>query len=182
MIRKKIIVAAAAAAASAALLLTACSSDDAPTSAAPSTSGTAGAPADVVHIGMITKFPVDFYDTMVDAAKAWDAAEPGADVIFAQGTSGTDDEGEIAAIQSMIAQGVDAIAITPTSPAVQGDLQKAVDAGIKVILIDNDIPDWTGKTSVVAHGQPRGWPVGRAVLCRQRSRWCQGRNLGRRAR
>jgi len=101
-------------------------------------------------IGLITKFPVDFYDTMVDAAKAWDEAEAGASVIYAQGESGTDDEGEIAAIQSMIAQGVDAIAITPTSPAVQGDLQKAVDAGIKVILIDNDIPDWDGKTAVVA--------------------------------
>ena len=148
MIRKKYI--AAAAAASIALLLSACSSDESPTGSAPTPSDSATSGGDQVTIGLITKFPVDFYDTMVDAAKAWDEAEPGATVIYAQGQSGTDDEGEIAAIQSMITQGVDAIAITPTSPAVQGDLQKAVDAGIKVILIDNDIPDWTGKTSVVA--------------------------------
>lgn len=106
--------------------------------------------AEVVKIGLITKFPVDFYDIMVDAAKEWDANEPGAEVIYAQGKSGTDDEGVIAAIQSMVSQGVDAIAITPTSPNVATELQKAVDAGIKVILIDNDIPDWSGKTSVVA--------------------------------
>jgi len=133
---------AAAAAAAIALSLAACS---------PSTpSGGDGGKDDVLTIGLITKFPVDFYDIMVDAAKAWDADEAGAEVVFAQGKSGTDDEGEIAAIQSMITQGVDAIAITPTSPNVAGDLQKAVDAGIPVILIDNDIPDWDGKTAVVA--------------------------------
>lgn len=136
--KKAVIVAATAAIA---LSLAACST--------PATPSGGGEDDGVVTIGLITKFPVDFYDIMVDAAKAWDAAEPGAEVIYAQGKSGTDDEGEIAAIQSMITQGVDAIAITPTSPNVAGDLQKAVDAGIPVILIDNDIPDWDGKTAVV---------------------------------
>lgn len=130
----------AAATAVLALSLAACSAPAAPGG---------GGDDDVLTIGLITKFPVDFYDTMVDAAKEWDANEPGAEVIYAQGKSGTDDEGEIAAIQSFITQGVDAIAITPTSPNVAGDLQKAVDAGIPVVLIDNDIPDWDGKTAVV---------------------------------
>jgi simple sugar transport system substrate-binding protein len=131
---------AAAAAAAIALSLTACST---PT-------GGGGGDDEVLTIGLITKFPVDFYDIMVDAAKAWDADEAGAEVVFAQGKSGTDDEGEIAAIESMITQQVDAIAITPTSPNVTDALQKAVDAGIPVVLIDNDIPDWDGKTAVVA--------------------------------
>jgi ABC-type sugar transport system substrate-binding protein len=130
----------AAATAVLALSLTACSTPTTP----------AGGDDDVLTIGLITKFPVDFYDIMVDAAKAWDADEAGAEVIFAQGKSGTDDEGVIAAIQSMVTQGVDAIAITPTSPNVADELQKAVDAGIPVVLIDNDIPDWDGKTAVVA--------------------------------
>src|SRR4051812_25931511 len=98
-----------------------------------------GGDDDVLTIGFITKFPVDFYDIMVDAAKEWDANEPGAEVVFAQGKSGTDDEGEIAAIQSFITQGVDAIAIAPTSPNVTDALQAAVDAGIPVVLVDNDI-------------------------------------------
>jgi simple sugar transport system substrate-binding protein len=130
---------------SAALLLAGCSN-----SGSDKTGSTSGGGGDVVKIGFITKFPVDFYDTMVDAAKAWDKSEPGAEVVFAQGSSGTDDEGEIAAIESMITQGVKAIAITPTSPNVQDALQEAVDKGIKVVLIDNDIPDWKGKSSVVA--------------------------------
>jgi ABC-type sugar transport system substrate-binding protein len=128
-------------------------STDAPAADAPATDApqaTTGDSAESVKIGFITKFPVDFYDTMVDAAKAWNADHPEVELLFAQGTSGTDDEGEINAIESMITQGVQAIAITPTSPNVQDALQEAVDAGIKVILIDNDIPGWEGKTALVA--------------------------------
>jgi ABC-type sugar transport system substrate-binding protein len=139
------------------LMVAACSSagtTPAPTAAAPSTGAPSAAASNPapgkVKIGFITKFPVDFYDIMVDSAKAWAAQHSDVEAVFAQGKSGTDDEGEIAAIESMVTQGVNAIAITPTSPNVQAALDKAVQAGIKVVLIDNDIPDWKGKTSVVA--------------------------------
>jgi simple sugar transport system substrate-binding protein len=104
----------------------------------------------VLKVGFITKFPVDFYDIMVDAVKKYDSEHADVEVIFGQGKSGTDDEGVINTIENMIAQNVKAIAVTPTSPAVQGALDKAVQAGIKVVLVDNDIPGWTGKSSVVA--------------------------------
>jgi ABC-type sugar transport system substrate-binding protein len=104
----------------------------------------------VLKVGFITKFPVDFYDIMVDAVKKYDAEHADVEVIFGQGKSGTDDEGVINHIENMITQGVKAIAVTPTSPAVQGALDKAVKAGIKVVLVDNDIPGWSGKSSVVA--------------------------------
>ena len=137
-----------AAAPSAAAASVAVASVAAPSAAAASaaSSGAGGK----VKIGFITKFPVDFYDTMVDAAKAWAKDHPDVEAVFAQGKSGTDDEGEIAAIESLITQGVNAIVITPTSPNVQSALDKATAAGIKVVLVDNDIPDWKGKTSVVA--------------------------------
>src|SRR5215203_5607515 len=100
MNRKRMMLATAAATATLALALTACGT--------PTDTGGDGEGDDVLTIGFITKFPVDFYDIMVDAAKEWDANEPGAEVVFAQGKSGTDDEGEIAAIDSFITQGVDA--------------------------------------------------------------------------
>lgn len=140
-----------------ALTLAACSSTataapatPAPASAAPQSAAPASQPAGVIKLGLITKFPVDFYDTMVSAVKTWATSHPEVQVLYGQGKSGTDDEGEIAAIESMISQGVKGIAITPTSPNLQTELQKAVDAGIKVILIDNDIPAWSGKSAVVA--------------------------------
>ena len=112
--------------------------------------------AAVVKLGFITKFPVDFFFTLQNAAKKWDAATPGAKVLFAQGKSATDDAGEIAAIQDMVAKGVKGIAITPTSPAVSKELDKAIKKGVKVVLMDNDIPTWKNKTSVVATNNLKG--------------------------
>ena len=103
-----------------------------------------------VKIGFITKFPGDFYGAMVDAVRKYDAAHDDVEVVYGQGKNGTDDESEIGFIQNMVGQKVNAIAITPTSPNVQSALDKAIATGIKVVLIDNDIPSWSGKSTVVA--------------------------------
>jgi ABC-type sugar transport system substrate-binding protein len=125
------------------LMLGSCSSGEGAGDNEPETGGK-------LKVGFITKFPVDFYDIMVEAVQKYDAEHDDVEVIYGQGKSGTDDEGEINAIENMIAKGVGAIAITPTSPAVQAALDKAVQAGIKVVLVDNDIPGWSAKSSVVA--------------------------------
>jgi simple sugar transport system substrate-binding protein len=111
-----------------------------------------GSPAagEKVKLGLITKFPVDFFFTIEDAAKAWAADHPDVELITGQGAAGNDHEGQIAIIESMVAQGVDGIAVTPTGPQVQPALDAAVEAGVKIVLIDNDLPEWTGKTAVVA--------------------------------
>jgi simple sugar transport system substrate-binding protein len=126
------------------------------------TSGASAGPAErqasqaTVKLGFITKFPVDFFFVLQNAAKKWDKAHKDATVIFAQGKSATDDAGEIAAIQDMVAKGVKGIAITPTSPAVSKELDKAIKKGVKVVLMDNDIPAWKNKTSVVATNNLKG--------------------------
>jgi simple sugar transport system substrate-binding protein len=109
-----------------------------------------------VKLGFITKFPVDFYFTLVNGAKTWNKSHKNVSVMYAQGKAATDDAGEIAAIQNMIASGVKGIAITPTSPAVIPALNKAVKAGIKVVLMDNDLPTWKAKSSVVATNNLKG--------------------------
>ena len=50
---------------------------------------------------------------------------------------------------------------------MQDALQEAVDAGIKVILVDNDIPDWDGKTSVVATDNLAGGVLAGEFLAEQ---------------
>ena len=40
---------------------------------------------ETVKLGFITKFPVDFFFTLENAAKKWDEAPPGAKVLFAPG-------------------------------------------------------------------------------------------------
>lgn len=104
--------------------------------------------ADSVKIGFITKFPVPFFATMEDAAKAYAAAHPGVEIIFGKGTSATDIEGQIALIESMVTKGVKGIAVTPVDPTVARALDKAIAAGVKVVLMDNNIPDWKGRTAL----------------------------------
>jgi ABC-type sugar transport system substrate-binding protein len=118
------------------------------TSAAAITMG--GALADNVKIGFIVKFPGGFFDTLQDGGRKFASTHPDVEIIFGQATSGTDAPGEIALIESMITQGVQGIAITPIDPSVIPALDEAVAAGIKVVLMDNDLPDWHNKTSVVA--------------------------------
>ena len=124
-----------------------------PTSA-PSSEAASEAPpssaAETIKIGLITKFPVDFFFTIEDAAKDWATGHPEVELITGQGKAGDDHEGQIAIIESMVAQGVQGIAVTPTGPQVQPALDAAVAAGVKIVLIDNDLPDWDAKSAVVA--------------------------------
>jgi simple sugar transport system substrate-binding protein len=101
-----------------------------------------------VKLGFITKFPVPFFATMENAAKDYAAANPGVEIIYGQGQSATDIEGQIAIIESMVAQGVQGIALTPVDPTVATALDMAVAAGVKVVLMDNNIPDWTNRTAL----------------------------------
>ncbi|MBB3161159.1 sugar ABC transporter substrate-binding protein [Rhizobium laguerreae] len=101
-----------------------------------------------VKLGFITKFPVPFFATMENAAKDYAKRNPGVEIIYGQGTSATDIEGQIAQIESMVTRGVQGIAITPVDPTVSTALDKAVAAGIKVVLMDNNIPDWKGRTAL----------------------------------
>jgi simple sugar transport system substrate-binding protein len=85
---------------------------------------------------------------MEDAAKAYAEANPGVEIIFGQGTSAVDIEGQIALIESMVIQGVQGIAVTPVDPTVAPALDRAIAEGVKVVLMDNNIPDWDGRTAL----------------------------------
>jgi simple sugar transport system substrate-binding protein len=85
---------------------------------------------------------------MENAAKAYASGHPGVEIVFGQGAAATDIEGQIALIESMVTQGVQGIAITPVDPTVAPVLDKAIADGVKVVLMDNNIPDWNGKTAL----------------------------------
>jgi len=106
------------------------------------------ASAEPISIGFITKFPVPFFGIMEDGARAYAATDADVSITFGQGASATDIEGQIALIESMVTQGVQGIAITPVDPTVAAALDKAVAAGVKIVLMDNDIPGWEGRTAL----------------------------------
>jgi ABC-type sugar transport system substrate-binding protein len=131
-----------------------------------STTGTKSA-GEPVKLGLIMKFPVDFYLAMKSAAQKWADSTPGVKLSVGIGHAATDDQGEINLIQSMVTQGVKGIAITPTSPAVIPALDAAVAKGVKVVLIDNDLPDWSKKSSVVATDNLKGGQLAGQFLAKQ---------------
>jgi ABC-type sugar transport system substrate-binding protein len=136
--------------------LVACGSDDKSSTSSTGSAATTQSSQAPVKLGLITKFPVDFYLAMKSAAQKWDTANQGASVSYGTGKSATDDQGQIDLIQSMVTQGVKGIAITPSSPAVAPALDAAVAKGVKVVLLDNDLPDWNKKSSVVATDNLKG--------------------------
>ncbi len=97
-------------------------------------------------------------------------SDPDVEVVFGQGKSGTDDEGEIAPIENMITQQVKAIAITPTSPNVQDALDKAVKAGIKVDSGRQRHPGLDRQVVGRRHRQPGRRQARRQVARRQAAR------------
>lgn len=102
-----------------AMLVAACGgadSDDTTTTAAETEDTTASTTApdtdaagDTYKLGLITKFPVDFFFTIEDAAKEWADEHPDVELITGMGESASDDEGVIALIESMVTQGVDGL-------------------------------------------------------------------------
>jgi ABC-type sugar transport system substrate-binding protein len=135
--------------------LVGCGDDDSDSKNNAATDGKASS-SEPAKLGLIMKFPVDFYLTMKSAAEEWDASTDGATVTYGTGKNATDDQGQIDLIQSMVTQGVKGIAITPSSPAVVPALEEAVSKGVKVVLVDNDLPDWDKKSSVVATDNYKG--------------------------
>ena len=105
------------------------------------------------------------------------------EIIYGQGASATDIEGQIALIELMVTKGVQGIAITPVDPTVATTLDKAVAKGVKVAPMDNKIPNWKGQTALattnnleagkIAGGYLKDGPEGR------RHAWHSRRRAGR---
>jgi ABC-type sugar transport system substrate-binding protein len=108
------------------------------------------AEAEVVELAFITKFPVEFFTAMDDAAKAYAEANPGISIEYFSCQSPSDTECQIAQIEDAVTKGFHGIVITPMGVEVIPALDAAADSGLKVVLVDNDLADFTKKTAVAA--------------------------------
>ncbi|MGI5127149.1 sugar ABC transporter substrate-binding protein [Pseudonocardia sp. CA-107938] len=132
--------------------------------AAPSTGATA-AGAGPVKIAFVTKFPVAFFTAMEDSAKAYATQHPGlVDISYFSCKSPTDVSCQTAQIQDAVARGFKALVITPMGPDVVPALDAAADKGVKVVLVDNDLQDFTKETAVVATDNVKGGQAAGAYL------------------
>ncbi|QAY62728.1 sugar ABC transporter substrate-binding protein [Xylanimonas allomyrinae] len=100
-------------------------------------SGDGASPGDAVKVGLITKTDTNpFFVRMRDAAKEAADAQ-GAELIALAGAFDGDNEGQVAAIENLVSQGVQGILITPnSSTGILQAIADARDAGVIVIALD----------------------------------------------
>jgi ABC-type sugar transport system substrate-binding protein len=110
-----------------------------------------------VKIAFVTKFPVAFFTAMEDSAKSYAAQNPGlVDITYFSCKSPTDVPCQTAQIQDVVARGFQALVITPMGPEVIPAMDAAADKGVKVVLVDNDLQEFTKETAVVATDNVKG--------------------------
>ena len=131
--------------------------------------GCGGSGSDSIKIGLITKTDSNpFFVNLREAAQA-EAEKEGAELIALAGAFDGDNEGQVAAIENMVGQGVTGILITPnSSTGVLDAIKMARDAGVVVIALDTatdpeDAVDATFATDNKAAGVSQGQWV-RAAL------------------
>ena len=121
-----------------------------------------GSGSDGVKVGLITKTDSNpYFVNLREAAKA-QADKDGAELIALAGAFDGDNEGQVAAIENMVGQGVKGILTTPnSSTGVLDAIKKARDAGVIVIALDTatdpeDAVDATCATDNKAAGVSQG--------------------------
>lgn len=159
------------------LTLTACggsttASSGSSTSSSTSTSIAGAAPGSPaaggkIKVGVVLKTFNDYFSAMKTGIEAMPATD-NIDLlgIVAPG-DGTDAQAQIDAIQNMITRGAQALAVAPVGPQVEPTLEAAIKKGVKVVLIDNDLPDLAGKTSYVGTDNLKGGELAGAYLKKQ---------------
>ncbi|HEY3343686.1 MAG TPA: sugar ABC transporter substrate-binding protein [Anaerolineaceae bacterium] len=111
-----------------------------------------------VKIAVIVKASTsDYWKIVGQGVTTATQSDPTITATFQGPNEETDIEGEIRLLEAAISAKVDAIAVAPSqADQVQPTLQKAVDAGIPVILIDTDIPNFKAKSAFVGTDNEKG--------------------------
>jgi rhamnose transport system substrate-binding protein len=102
--------------------------------------GTTAIAADDMRIALVVKaLGIGFFEAAAEGAKEAAAELGGVEIIYT-GPTDTTAEGQIEVINSLIAQGVDAIAISANDPdALVPSLKKAMSRGIAVVSWDSGV-------------------------------------------
>jgi len=130
------------------------SNDAAPAKASSAPAGSAA--SDAVKVAFITKFPVAFFTAMEDSAKAYASEHSGVDISYFSCKTPADVACQTAQIEDAVTKGFQAMVITPMGPEVVPAMNAAADKGVKVVLVDNNLQEFTKKTAVAATDNVKG--------------------------
>jgi ribose transport system substrate-binding protein len=160
------------------MLLSACTAQPTPTTApAQNDQGSQAQPTQppadtakkTLNVAVVVKAVTsDYWKAVGAGVEAAVKSDPTIKASFLGPNEETDIEGQIRILEAQIASKVDALAVAPSqADQVQPTLEKAVKAGIPVILIDTDIASFTGKTSFVGTDNKLGGKLGGEFIAKQ---------------
>ena len=134
----------------------------APAAAEPTAAPAAGSETKPLNIAVIVKSVTsDYWKTVGAGVEAAMKADPSIKASFLGPNEETDIEGQIRIIESQISAKVDALAVAPSqADQVQPTLEKAVAAGIPVILVDTDLANFSKKSAFVGTDNKLGGQLG----------------------
>ncbi|HWC23933.1 MAG TPA: substrate-binding domain-containing protein [Flexivirga sp.] len=147
MNRKRLNLTSLVAASALIVAVSGCTSTPAGSGSSGGSGGSAGS-GGPIKIGLVTKTDSNpYFVKLRDSAKA-QASKKGAKVIALAGKFDGDNDGQVAAVENLIQQGVKGILITPSNAtAILNVIKKAQNAGIVVIALDTET---TPKDAVAA--------------------------------
>ena len=117
-----------------------------------------------IKVTLITKATGGFWDAMIAGAKKYATDNPSQIELTTLACKTNDDTPcQIAQIQDTVTKGAKAIVISPMGPGVVPALQKAVQAGVKVVFVDNTV-DGVDATAISATDNVKGGEAAGAYI------------------
>lgn len=152
-----------------ALVLSACAQPAAEPAQPSQPSQPQPATSDELNIAVVVKAVTSDYWKLVGAGvEAAMKTDPTVTATFLGPNEETDIEGQIRIIEAQISAKVDALAVAPSqADQLQPTLQKAVDAGIPVVLIDTNIDSFTAKSAFVGTDNKLGGQLAGEFIAKQ---------------
>jgi simple sugar transport system substrate-binding protein len=115
------------------------------------------APKDLNIAVIVKTLDSTFWQDLAEGAKEMAAKDGHVTVTVAAPSSEAAVEEQVSKVDNMIARHVDAIVIAAVAPVqLAPALQRAVDAGIKVVLVDTHVPDFSGQSAYVGTNNENG--------------------------
>src|ERR1051326_1909627 len=108
-----------------------------------------------VKIGFSLPALDEYYSIVAENASNY-ASSKGYTLFQGNGVSGGDATIQIAKVQDLLAQGITVLLISPQSDALTPVLNTAVQQGVKVIFIDQQIPGWGKEQGFIGTDNPKG--------------------------
>jgi ABC-type sugar transport system substrate-binding protein len=110
---------------------------------------------ETVKVGVVLKTFNDFFSAMKTGIDKMPKENIDLLGVEAPG-DGVEAQPQINAIQNMVARGADALVVSPVGPQVRPTLEQAINQGVKVVMVNEDLPDLAGKSSVVITDNLKG--------------------------